>query len=86
MINEVFFSTALTSTGWVLSLLSFVALSLLSINTALSESFMPEFLLKLWTHDSNPGRLGVERERYLCAMPLPMKFQVIEISALFYLL
>ena len=29
---------------------------------------------KLWEHwDSNPGRLGGKRERYLCAMPTPHK-------------
>ena len=28
---------------------------------------------KLWEHwDSNPGRLGGKRERYLCAMPTPL--------------
>ena len=29
-------------------------------------------LLSFGSRDSNLGRLGVERERYLCAMPTPM--------------
>ena len=36
-----------------------------SINTATSEK-------KLWSRDSNLGRLGEERERYNCAMPTPV--------------
>ena len=46
----------------------FLLCPLLSIDTATSELISPE---KLWSRDSNPGRLGVERERYLCAMAAP---------------
>ena len=40
-----------------------------SINTATSENFCEE--KKRWSHDSSPGRLGVEREHYHCVMPTP---------------
>jgi len=39
---------------------------LLSINTATSGNFSSD--LKLRSRNSNPGRLGVKRDCYLCAM------------------
>ena len=43
-------------------------------------------LKKLQSRDWNPGRLSVERERYLCAMPTPQKVCYLTGDDLKYLL
>ena len=62
-----FCSTALPSTGWVQS--TYKAFIALSFCCQLTRQHQEE---KAWKRrDSNLGRLGVERERYLCAMAAP---------------
>jgi len=45
---------------------------LLSLNPC-NIKFAPEKIRERW--ESNPGRLGGKRERYLCGMPTPLGCQ-----------
>jgi hypothetical protein len=66
---EFFCSTALTSTGWVrMTIKLFYARPFAVIK---SRGDIKKFSWKRPVRESNPGRQGGKRERYLCAMPTP---------------
>ena len=70
-----FFSTALTSAGWVQMTIEPCTVHHLSSAAVIKSQqhrIIFSFLKKFGKHwESNPGQLGVERERYRCAMPTP---------------
>ena len=67
------YNTPLTSTGWVRMTIKPCIVHTLTNAAVIKSQWHRIFLdLKNQEHwESNPGRLGVERERYLCAMLTP---------------
>ena len=73
-IHLVFCSTALTSTGWVQMTIKPCTVHHLSSAAVIKSQQHRIFLVNILEQwESHPGRLGVERECYHCAMPSPPK-------------
>ena len=79
----IFCNTDLISTGWVRSTICNLNHWLTALSSVRSQ-LTSEILLKknLWSHDLNLGRLGMELERYLCAMPTPQTKGLLAVKAL----
>ena len=74
-----FFSTSLplTSTRWVRTTIKLCTVHSLSSGLSLNLSDIKKFRKSLGERwESNPGRLGVKYEHYLCAMPTPQALKV----------